>query len=224
MSKVEILEQFTAPGNGPVGLTFDGRFLWNADFSGGKVFRIDPKTGEHDIELVCPGNLSGIAWNGRSLWQSLYDGGTLRRINPETNDFDQTIMVWEHGWLTGVAWDGDNLWTVSQQHGKIFHIDHESGDTIRDIPCPVASGGLDFHNGSLWLATATPMSFDPTYEQFNWESDEQNFAILQLDPKDGTELARYTLDFVPLGLTWANDDLWISHVGAKKIYKVRLRD
>ncbi len=222
MSKIEIVDQFSAPGKGPVGLTFDGRFLWNADFSSGKIYRIDPQTGEHDIELVCPGNLSGIAWDGRSLWQSLHDGGTLRRINPETNDFDQTIMVWGHGWLSGVAWDGTTLWATSQQHGKIFNIDPESGDTLREIPCPVAGGGLTYHNDSLWLGIAFPMSFDSTYEQFNWESDEQKFAVLQIDPQKGTEIARYALDFVPMGLTWANGDLWVTHVAAKKIYKVRI--
>jgi DNA-binding beta-propeller fold protein YncE len=143
MHKIEIISRIPAPGSGPVGLTYDGRYLWNADYGGGKIYRIDPQTGESDIELVCPGNLSGLAWDGRDLWQSLYDGGTLRRINPETNDFDQTIMVWEHGWLSGVTWDGTQLWALSQQHGKLFAIDPESGDVIRTIPS--AGGGWRAH-------------------------------------------------------------------------------
>jgi glutamine cyclotransferase len=160
MGKVEIIESFESPGSGPVGLCYDGRFLWNSDFSGGKIYRIDPATMENDVVLVCPGNLSGVAWDGRSLWQSLHDGGTLRRINPETNDFDQTIMVWEHGWLAGVAWDGDYLWAVSQQHGKLFKLDRDSGDVLGTIPVPVAGGDLDFYDGSLWLGIAYPMHFD----------------------------------------------------------------
>ncbi len=222
MANVEIIHSFDAPGSGPVGLCYDGRFLWNADFSGGKIYRIDPETMENDVVLVCPGNLSGVTWDGRSLWQSLHDGGTLRRINPETNDFDQTIMVWEHGWLSGVAWDGAQLWTVSQQRGKLFKLDSESGDILETWDVPVAGGGLDYHDGSLWLGIAYPMHFDPVYHQFNWESDVQKYAILRLDPATGTEQARYDLDFVPMGLAWVGDDLWLSHVAARKLHKAQL--
>ncbi len=222
MGKVEIIESFAAPGRGPVGLCYDGRFLWNSDFSGGKIYRIDPATMENDVVLVCPGNLSGVTWDGRSLWQSLHDGGTLRRINPETNDFDQTIMVWEHGWLAGVAWDGKYLWATSQQRGKLFQLDRDSGDVLNTLPVPVAGGGLAFHDGSLWLGIAYPMSFDSLYEQFNWESDEQKYAILRLDPSTGAEQARYDLNFLPMGLAWVGNDLWLSHVAERKLHRTRL--
>lgn len=223
MGNLEIKQRFDSPGTGPVGLCYDGRFLWNADYSSGKIYRIDPQTMESDVVLVCPGNLSGITWDGRSLWQSLHDGGTLRRINPESNDFDQTIMVWEHGWLSGVAWDGKHLWTASQQHGKLFKLDPESSDVLATIPVPVAGGGLDYHDGSLWLGIAYPMSFDPLYEQFNWEGDEQKYAILRLDPATGIEQARYELNFVPMGLAWVDDTLWLSHLAARKLYRVQLQ-
>lgn len=224
MAKVDIIDSFAAPGRGPVGLAWDGRFLWNSDYSSSKIYRIDPETSEHDIELVCPGNLSGLAWDGRSLWQSLHDGGTLRRINPETNDFDQAIMVWEHGWLSGVTWDGEKLWAVSQRNGKIFALDHESGDVIHTIPAPPAAGGLSYHEGSLWFGYAYPMTFNEQYNHFEWEGDEQHFALLQVDPAKGDELARYAIDFVPMGLTWANGVLWMSHTGARKLYRTKIGD
>lgn len=222
MGDVQILQSFAAPGRGPVGLCYDGRFLWNADFSSGKIYRIDLATMTNDIELVCPGNLSGLTWDGRSLWQSLHDAGTLRRINPETNDFDQTIMVWQHGWLAGVAWDGQYLWTASQQHGKLFKLDRESGDVLATLPAPVAGGGLDFHDGSLWLGIAFPMRFDARHEQFHWEGDAQHYAILRLDPATGAEQARYALDFLPMGLAWIGSDLWLSHVAERKLYQARI--
>ncbi|GAB4282564.1 MAG: hypothetical protein Kow0080_36540 [Candidatus Promineifilaceae bacterium] len=224
MSELVIIDTISAPGGNPVGLAWDGRFLWNTDYTTAKIYRIDPKSGKHDIELVCPGNLSGLTWNGRALWQSLHDGGTLRRINPETNDFDQTIMVHEHGWLSGVTWDGTQLWAVSQQHGKIFALNQDSGEVIRTIPCPVAGGDLAFHNGTLWLGHAYPMSFDPVLEQFNWESEEESFALLQIDPADGREIARFPLQFVPMGLTWAGDDLWLAHMAGRKLYRARIQE
>ena len=222
MGKVVIEQSFAAPGQGPVGLCFDGRFLWNADFSGGKIYRVDPETMESDVVLDCPGNLSGIAWDGRALWQSLHDGGTLRRINPETNDFDQTIMVWEHGWLSGVAWDGEHLWAASQQRGKLFKLDRDSGDVIDTIRYRLPGVGWITTMALSGLGIAYPMSFDPLYEQFNWESDEQNHAILRLDPTSGAEQARYDLDFVPMGLAWIDDALWLSHVAERKLHRAQL--
>lgn len=209
--RVKILETMAAPGRGPVGLAWDGRFLWNTDYSSSKIYRIDPHSGEHDVELVCPGNLSGLTWDGRSLWQSLHDGGTLRRINPETNDFDQTIMVHEHGWLSGVAWDGEHLCTVSQQHGKIFVLDRENGDKVREIPAPTVGGDLDFHNGALWLGLAYPMVFSEPHNHFEWAGDKQHFALVQIDPAEGREMARYDVPFLPMGLAWANEHLWMAH-------------
>lgn len=222
MASLKIIASIQAPASGPVGLAYDGRFLWNADYSTSKIYRVDPETGEHDVELICPGNLSGLTWDGRSLWQSLHDGGALRRINPETNDFDQTIMVWEHGWLSGVAWDGAHLWTASQRNEKLFVLDPESGDVVRTIPAPLAVGDLAYHDGTLWLGYAYPMVFNEPYNHFDWEGEARHFALVQLDAADGRELARFALDFVPMGLTWAGDDLWLSHAGAGKLYRARI--
>jgi hypothetical protein len=219
---VTILNTYPTPGLGPAGLAWDGRWLWNADYNSGHIFRIDPQTGVALGSLVCPGNLSGLAWDGHSLWQSLHDGGCLRRINPETNDFDQTIMVEDQDWLSGVAWDGRFLWAASQQRGRLLLLDSESGVVLRTLPAPIASGGLAYHDGSLWLGIAYPMTFDEHYEQFNWAGDEQHFAIVRLDPADGQEMARYSLDFLPMGVAWANDELWLTHASARKLYRARL--
>jgi len=222
MTNIKILNSYDSPGRGPAGLTFNGRFLWSTDYPSGKIYRIDPETGQQDKSLVCPGNLSGLTWDGRSLWQSLHDGGTLTRINPETNDFDQTIMVWEHGWLSGLAWDGEHLWAASQKNGKLFALDPENGDLIRTIPAPLAGGGLTWHDGSLWLGYAYPMVFNEQYNHFDWEGDEQHFAILQIDPADGREIAKFKLDFMPMGLAWANDTLWLTHAGERKLYRTQI--
>jgi outer membrane protein assembly factor BamB len=222
MAHLTLTTTFDAPGRGPAGLAWDGRALWNADYMDGAIFRIDPATGRQTGALVCPGNLSGLAWDGRALWQSLHDAGWLRRVNPETNDFDQTIVVHDYGWLSGLAWDGRHLWAVSQQMGQLVALDSETGEVVRAIPAPVAGGGLAFHDGALWLGLAYPMMFDERAEQFEWVGDEQNYAVLQLDPANGREIGRYALDFLPMGLAWVDGALWLSHAGRRKLYQARL--
>ena len=218
MTTVKITTTYPAPSQGPAGLAWDGRWLWNADYTAGSIFQIDPTTGQQTGKLICPGNLSGLTWNGHALWQSLHDAGWLRRINPTTNDFDQTIIVHKHGWLSGIAWDGQNLWAASQQHGKLFRLDQESGDVIGTIPAPVAGGGLDFYQGALWLGVAYPMHFNKEQLYFDWDDERRNFAVLQIDPKNGREIAHHPLDFLPMGLAWVNDTLWLTHTATRKLY------
>lgn len=222
MSTLSIIAAYDAPGNGPAGLAWDGRTLWNADFTAGRIFAVDPGSGELVRSLRCPGNLSGLAWDGRSLWQSLHEEGMLRRVNPQSNDFDQTIPLTEHGWLSGVAWDGHHLWVVSQQRGELLAVERESGRIVRTLPAPVAGGGLDYHDGYLWLSVAYPMAFDETYQQFEWLDEAQSFALVQIDPRDGREVAWHNAQHLYMGVAWANDEVWLSHSGGRKLYRGRL--
>jgi len=205
-----------------VGLAWDGRLLWNADFTAGRIFAVDPGSGEVVRSLVCPGNLSGLAWDGRSLWQSLHEEGMLRRINPETNDFDQTIPLADHGWLSGVAWDGLHLWTVSQQKGELLAVERDSGRVVRTLPVPVAGGGLDYHEGYLWLSVAYPMVFDEKYQQFDWQGDERMFGLVQIDPGDGRKVARHEAQHLYMGVAWVEGDIWLAHTGERKLYRGRI--
>ena len=65
------------------------------------------------------------------------------------------------------------------------------------------------------------MAFDPLYEQFNWEGEAQHFAILRLDPATGEEQARYEIGFLPMGLAWIGNDLWLSHVAERKLHRTK---
>ena len=84
MPKLTILQTYPAPARGPAGLAWDGRYLWNTDYSTAKIFCLQPDTAEPLRSFNCPGSLSGLAWDGRSLWQVMHMDGWLRRINPET--------------------------------------------------------------------------------------------------------------------------------------------
>ncbi|MEZ4518245.1 MAG: hypothetical protein R3C44_15965 [Chloroflexota bacterium] len=71
---VEVVARFDSPGRGPVGLAWDGRHLWQADFREGLIYQLND-TAEIIGTLRCPGNLGGLTWDGRSLWQALYEEG-----------------------------------------------------------------------------------------------------------------------------------------------------
>lgn len=209
MPTLSLTAVHAAPGPAPIGLTWHGRSLWNADYRTGRLYRLHPDTLDVEDSFVCPGNLSGLAWDGESLWQALHTQGWLRCINPDTHDFDRTLTIDDHGWLGGATWDGRFLWTISQQKGKLFALERERGKIVRTVDVPVAGGGLAYRDGSLWLGIAYPMTFDAARFSFDWTGPEQ-YAVLQLDGESGEEIARHAVDFLPMGLTWQGDTLWLS--------------
>jgi hypothetical protein len=222
MATLTILDSYDAPGRGPAGLAWDGRYLWNADYTLAKIMSIDLEHITVQQTLICPGSLSGLAWDGRALWQVLHMEGWARRINAATNDFDQTLDIAGDDWLSGVAWDGEQLWFASQQKGQLLAVDPLNGAIRRTIAGAVAAGGLTYHNGALWLAYPYPMVFHQGEDYFDWQGDEQHYALVEVDPVDGRVLAHHELDFLPMGLAWVGDDLWLAHARAAKLYRARL--
>lgn len=222
MTQIQIQQTFSSVGRGPAGLTWNGRYLFNADYTTNQIYLLDPENGQMVRKLICPGNLSGLTYTGSALWQSLHYGSTLTRMNPDTNDFDQTIALTDYGWLSGVAWDGNHLWIVSQSQGKLLQVNQEDGKVLQTLPCPVAGGGLDFHDGYLWLSVVETMRFDEAEHGFDWVGDEQNYAIWQIDPKTGGAVAKYATDFLAMGLTWVHDKLWLAHAPLQRLYVATL--
>jgi streptogramin lyase len=222
MTHLEIVEVRDAPGGGPAGLAWDGQLLWHADYAAGSLFALDPESGAVQDRILCPGVVSGLAWDGQSLWQALMDEGWLRNINPQTHDFDRTIVVEAHGRLSGVTWDGQQLWVASQQNGQLLAIDRERENVRRTLDIPVAVGGIAYQAGSLWLGFPDRMVY--TAGEFKWAGPPDHYAVAQLDPQTGRETARYPIDFLPLGMEWVGDDLWLANATQRQLVRAQLVD
>jgi len=220
MTKLLITRELQAPGRGPAGLAWDGQNLWNADYPTGALYALNPDTGEQIDHFLCPGVLSGLAWDGAALWQVLLDEGWLRKINPKTHDYDHTIVVANAGRLAGAAWDGRRLWLVSQQRGRLLGIDRESEKIVAEIEVPVAAAGLAYRDDALWVGYPDRMA--TSGDEFRWVSDQQRFFVAEIDLITGVERQRFELDFLPLGLAWAGDALWLSNAGQRKLYQAHL--
>jgi outer membrane protein assembly factor BamB len=221
MPALDLLGELPAPGPGPAGLAWDGRYLWNADFRRGRIFCLDPDTGVVVDSLICPGVLSGLAWDGEYLWQALVEENWLRCVNPATHDFDRTLIVDGAVRLGGVAWDGEQLW-VADQSGSLLAVGAGQGSPHRQYAAPAAGGGLAWRDGQLWLAAPLFMRYEPRTGGFAWTTGTESFALLVIDAATGEEVTRHPLSFLPMGLAWAGDDLWLSHRAAGKLYRARL--
>lgn len=218
-----ITASWTAPGYGPAGLAWNGSSLFNADYRAGYIFQIDPATGQTERQYICPGSLTGVAWGNGVLWQAFLDSGEIRRVNPENGDFDQNFFVANVGRLSGLAWDGQNLWAASQTKGQLIALDPTDGRSLRTLPAPIASGGLTFHNGRLWIAVPHLMAFDEATQEFDWLNEEEQYFLLEIDPHTGQEQSRRPLPFLPLGLAWTDSrTLWLSNPRQRQLHQAQV--
>lgn len=212
-TQLKIVNMLELPIKTPAGIAWAGHEFWCNDYSTGQLCRIDIFTGDITKSLQCPGVVSGLAWDGKHLWQTRMDEDWIQRINPQSLDFDLTLSV-EKGdgnRLSDIAWDGQHFWAVSQKSAHILAINLEDGSEFQSFRSPVASTGLTYHDGSLWVSFAHEMEYDAKRDSFNWISDTKQFFMGQIDHTDGRILAQYSLDFLPTGLAWNEGQLWLSN-------------
>lgn len=82
-----IINSFPAPGFDPRGLTWDGSFLWCADYYSGKIFKLNPSNGvkADSVSFSLMSDYGGITWgNNGQLWVA--NGSYVYQINPASGD------------------------------------------------------------------------------------------------------------------------------------------
>lgn len=217
-----------SPASTAAGVDWDGAFLWLNDYQAGELLRLEPGSMSVVDRLVCPGVISGLAWDGKRLWQSRLDENWLQCINPTRHDFDNTIPLTGYGRLVDLAWDGQQLWVSGveldeqQPAGALLALNPDDGQISARLPLTLANGGLAYHEGFLWLGYAGPMVYVPAEDSFAWSGTERQFGLRQIEPGSGRELAFVSLPFLPLGICWAGDDLWLVDARHNQLLRGRL--
>jgi len=76
----EVIRSFATPGGTPMGLTFDGKYLWHCDYLLGLIYQIDID-GMVIKSFAAPGNdPSGLTFDGRLLWDCEYGTDLIYQI------------------------------------------------------------------------------------------------------------------------------------------------
>ena len=87
VSSQTILNSFPAPGSEPRGLAWDGSFLWCAEYSSGKIFKLDPSTGSKvdSVSFPLQSSYGGITWGSNDqMWVA--NGSYVYEIDPTSGD------------------------------------------------------------------------------------------------------------------------------------------
>lgn len=87
VSSQTIINSFPSPGPMPAGLAWDGSFLWCAEYSSGKVFKLNPSTGAKvdSFSFQFYSSFGGITWGIEDqIW--IANGSRIYEIDPTSGD------------------------------------------------------------------------------------------------------------------------------------------
>jgi DNA-binding beta-propeller fold protein YncE len=146
---------FTAPGNKPAGLAWDGSKLWHADFGKVKIYKLNPSTGAVESSFNAPdAGPWGLTWDGSNLWVGDFDALKIYKVN--TSGGVVTSFDAPGNKPRGLAWDGSNLWCADNGTNKVYKLNPSNGNVISSFKTP-GSGttGLTSDGTNLWNADKT---------------------------------------------------------------------
>ncbi len=117
-----VLKTIAAPTPSPIGLTWDGQYLWCVDNLHRKLIQFDPNDGTTIKEYSSPASSpQGITFDGEYLWISDRSTDEIYMVNPKTGNV--IIIAKAPGkYCRDLAYDGANLWNVDFESKKIYNL------------------------------------------------------------------------------------------------------
>lgn len=222
MAQVEIIRILDSPGRAPAGMAWDGQYLWLNDYESGMLYQLNQETGKEARSLLCAGIISGLTYDGHSLWQTRLDENWIQRLNPTKLDIDETVNIDGYGRLSDLTWDGQHLWVISQSEGRLLAVNPENAQVVSTFQVPAATTAVAYKNGGLWISYAHQMEYHPDTDSFEWIGEERHFYLAQINPINEMGMTRYALDFIPMGIEWVGQRLWVAHPATATLHEGQL--
>ena len=154
--KLVVVDSFETPATGPIGLAWDGKYLWNSDDWEKKIFQLTTY-GEvvHSISTFFEGedynpHPMGLAFDGTYLWCADRDKKKLYQLTLEGTIVD--VIPSPSDLPIGVAWDGEYLLVADHPLNKVYKLT-TAAEVVDEfsVPDPQAPSGLAGGAGScLW--------------------------------------------------------------------------
>ncbi len=204
----QTMNKFAAPGRFCTGMTFDGQYLWVADYKADRLFKIDPQTGKKLAEIPSPGFWPlGLAWDGHALWCGDGKQKKLFQVDAQNGTILKTIDAPSSS-PDGLAWDGHTLWVCDSQEKQIMKIDMNDGTAVQSFAAPASSPqGLTFDGAYLWC------------------SDRMTDELYMIDPGNGEVIiVLKSPGPYPRGLAWDGQNLLNVDYQNDEVYRLVRQD
>lgn len=201
-----------SPVSGNGGLTWDGHFLWIADWNTRRAYRVDPSNCLAVSSIPLPGTYpTGLAWDGSHLWHADGNAETIYQLDPTTGNILYSFSS-PGGFPTGLTWDGSRLWNSDTN----CSFDYCTPDRVHKL---TPGGGM--------IATYASIGPYPTGLAYDgrdlWHSDNIRDTIYRLDPTDLSVLDSFpSPGSYPNDLAWDGRYLWVVDNGTDQLYKYKV--
>jgi streptogramin lyase len=191
---------FNSPGTNPMGLAFDGTYLWNADYTDDKLYKID-RSGNIIASINSPGtHPRGLAFDGIYLWNTDSTQNKIYKLDLSGNIINSFPSPGTDPF--GLMFDGTYLWNSDYTTDRIYKLDL-SGNIIDSFASP-GSNPMD-------------LAFDGT---FIWNVDSTTDMLYKLDLSGNIIASCATPGIYPSGLAFDGTNFWHADNYADRIYKL----
>ncbi len=204
----KIIKQFASPGSFPTGLTFDGKYLWLADYKSDSLYQIDLKTQKVIHRIPSPGFWPmGLAWDGKYLWNVDKQQKKIFQIDPADGAV-LNVLDSPSDDPQGLTWDGKTLWISDARKNRIMSLDMSDGTAVKRYDGPARRvNGLTFDGRYLWA------------------SDRLRNEIYMIDPQNGEIILIVDAPAAyPRGLAFDGKYLWNVDYQTDSLYQLIRKD
>jgi len=214
----DIMHRIPAPGTNCYALTYDGEYLWTADYYEKKIYQLETEDGYVMKSFPFPDDvpfLEGLTWDGESLWATTWqesngNGTRIYQIDPADGSVIKYIPYNNRDpWPHGITFDGTYLWVCNflyEQGNQLEKIDSETGNIIRSIATPSPSAiGLTWDGNSLWT------------------NDFETHLLYEVAPANGAiELTAPSPCANPRDMAWDGEYIWVISWQNALIYQLNV--
>jgi uncharacterized repeat protein (TIGR01451 family) len=197
------IASFASPGSGPMGLAWDGTYLWNIDWATDELYKLTP-SGEMltSCEPAVAGRAADLTWDGSSFWYVERDDDTIYQLDTACNVLDSFAAPETDP--MGLAWDGANLWISDMGEDTIYQVT-TSGEVLGSFDSPGP-----YPSSLLWL------------DGYLWCGDSTDDVIYKLDASGEVLEWLPAPDLYASGLAWDGANMWVTDPALDEIFKLNL--
>jgi len=200
----KVIKSFPLSGKFCTGLTFDGKYLWVADYKADTLYKLDPVSGAILHQIPSPGFWPmGLAWDGQYLWNADKEKKKIYKIDSENGTILGTIEA-PCSYPEGLTWDGKTLWVGDAMENTIMKIDLSDGTAVKKFDGPAR--------------TVNGLTSDG---QYLWSSDRYLDELYMIDPESGEVII--IIDSpgpYARGMAWDGEYLWNADFQNDSLYQI----
>ncbi|MBD3348881.1 MAG: hypothetical protein GF400_06755 [Candidatus Eisenbacteria bacterium] len=157
-----VAESFMCPAPSLGALGYDGEYLWGTRWLPGRLYRIDPATGDTVDSMDAPSSWPAeVTWDGTHLWVADNSGGNadcdMYKVDRATGDVLSSFTIQYSSVGGGLAWDGEYLYHGCVDDAMIYTYERNgTPGPVLQSPVPgIHTEGLGFDGEHLWASVAT---------------------------------------------------------------------